>query len=176
MSSQCCFSTVKKKKYNRCQNYMYVIYSMYMAYRVTKIKMQNMVMQKLFSNNCCSIISAQLCLFCLFCLRSWEENGSFWIKSECHPVIWSESICPYWYDQCCVSHTFCFQQRARWAPQPGICNYCLKRSNERAERRETGNHRLSPWQQRSDAADSLSNKTINGFNHLLVYLLWSSSC
>lgn len=63
-----------------------------------------------FSNNCCSIISAQLCLFCLFCLRSWEENGSFWIKSECHPVIWSESICPYRYDQCCVSHTFCFSR------------------------------------------------------------------
>lgn len=177
MSSQCCFSTVKKKKYNRCQNYMYVIYSMYMTYRVTKIKMQNMVMQKLFSNNCCSIISAQLCLFCLFCLRSWEENGSFWIKSECHPVIWSESICPQPYDRCCVSHTFCFQQRASLS----AASRYLQLSPETIQRtcwteRNRQSHRLSPWQQRSDAADSLSNKTINGFNHLLVYLLWSSSC
>lgn len=33
-----CFSTVKKKKYNRCQNYMYVIYSLYMTCEVTKNK------------------------------------------------------------------------------------------------------------------------------------------
>jgi len=68
---------------------MYVIYSMYMTYRVTKIKMQNMVMQKLFSNNCCSIVSAQLCLFLSVLLEVLRRKRQFLNKiwmSPCHLI------------------------------------------------------------------------------------------
>lgn len=67
------FLNCKEEKYNRCQNYMYVIYSVYMTYQVTKIKMQDMVMQKVFSHNNSAKLDPALSIVCF----ALEKKTSF---------------------------------------------------------------------------------------------------